>query len=138
MRKRRRPCSGWERARSEPEVSSGAVRAAAQSWTVPLLHLHVQTLLQHGVFRPHRLGPGAGAGGRVAHLLRGVVSRVARLLAALAALGTLRVERAEDDLPGGRSQGSGSQTLLIPQNCFPCFVQTGPALHLQRNRHEMR
>lgn len=90
---------------------------------------HLEGLLHSsvGLLQAKGAGPGVLAGRRAAHLLvallGGVVTRVRRLLAALAAVGALRWK----DLLGW----SRSQMLLIPQDGFAGFIQVGSKLTLK-------
>lgn len=99
-----------------------------------VLHLEGLRGSSVGVVRAEGVGPGVLAGGRAAHLLVallvGVVARVGRLLAALAAVGALRGK----DLLGWRRHGSGSQMLFIPQDRFAGFIQAGSTLILKTQR----
>lgn len=75
-------------------------RQGARSFFV----LHLEGLFELGFVQPEGLGPGAAAAVGVAHLLlaalAGVATRVARLPAAVAAVGVLGVRRRTiDSLP---------------------------------------
>lgn len=85
-----------------------------EGMTQRLLKFHFKRLLQlndsSSIIWPKRLWSGALACRRIAHLFVaffvGVVSRVSRLLAALAGVRALRMKWSIDDLPGGRRQGA--------------------------------
>lgn len=100
---------------------------------------HSEALFELGFVQPEGLRPGAVAAGGVAHLLvavfAGVVSRVARLPAAVAAVGALRVgRRPVNDLPRRRGQRRRGQALVVPQDGFPGLVQAGSAFNLRACR----
>lgn len=75
-----------------------------QWWARRLFAFHLEGLFELAFVQAEGLRPGAAAAGGVAHLLlaglAGVASRVARLPAAVAAVGVLRVRRRPvNDLP---------------------------------------
>lgn len=112
----------------------GSLGGGVPTWLAQnSLVFHLEGLLDVsvGVLQAKGVGSGVVAGGRAAHpivaLLVGVVTRVSRLLAALAAVGTLRGK----DLLGWRRHSSWSETLFIPQDGSAGFIQAGSALLLK-------
>lgn len=96
----------------------------------------VFVLLELGVVQPEGLGPGAAAAGGVAHLLlaapAGVASRVARLPAAVAAVGVLRVRRRPvNHRPRRRRRWRRGEAAAVPQHSLPGLVQAGSAFCLR-------
>lgn len=104
---------------------------------------HLEGLFELGFVQPEGLRPGAAAAGGVAHLLlaglAGVTSWVARLLAAVAAVGVLRVwRRPVNDLPRWRRQGRRGQAAAVAQDSFPGLVEAGSAFNLRGRRGKER